>query len=203
MRRALPRESARAGGGGGGAQPVVSVLVSCWTMSRSDAGCSHAGATMLARRCFFSSIASHRGILLRRGGRRGGVGPCSEKQMVSRLRSRWQREEGSVATRVQRTPRSSMLSSRCRGMTVTSSISHKKATSFGTRPLGNGRAIFFLARRDVMLKLDCVGARSGHAKKCPSNCETRPSGRIDLHFSNETGLNIHNFSNFRIRRKSD
>lgn len=39
------------------------------------------------------------------------------------------------------TERSSMLSSRCRGTTVTSSISHKKATSEGTRPWGRGRAI--------------------------------------------------------------
>lgn len=35
----------------------------------------------------------------------------------------------------------SMLSNLCRGTTVTNSISARKATSDGTRPGGNGRAI--------------------------------------------------------------
>lgn len=35
-----------------------------------------------------------------------------------------------------------MLSSLCRGTTVTSSISHRKATSEGTSPEGRGKAIF-------------------------------------------------------------
>lgn len=39
------------------------------------------------------------------------------------------------------TERSSMLSRRCRGTTVTSSISHRKATSEGTRPNGRGKAM--------------------------------------------------------------
>ena len=39
------------------------------------------------------------------------------------------------------TPSSSSLSSLCRGITVTSSISHRKPTSLGTRPGGRGRAI--------------------------------------------------------------
>lgn len=39
------------------------------------------------------------------------------------------------------TPSNSSLSSRCRGMTVTSSISQRKAISAGTRPGGSGRAM--------------------------------------------------------------
>lgn len=39
------------------------------------------------------------------------------------------------------TARRSMLSSLCRGTTVTSSISHKKATSEGISPEGKGNAI--------------------------------------------------------------
>jgi hypothetical protein len=38
-----------------------------------------------------------------------------------------------------------MDSSRCRGTTVTSSISHRKATSEGTRPEGRGKAMACVA----------------------------------------------------------
>lgn len=80
-----------------------------------------------------------------------------------------------------------MLSSRCRGMTVTSSISHRNATSFGTRPRGNGRAIF--AGRAVMLKLDRRWRSDDAKKNAPLLCESRRSGRINLkailHFNNE------------------
>lgn len=41
----------------------------------------------------------------------------------------------------QLTPSNCRLSSRCRGITVTSSISHRKAISDGRRPAGNGNAI--------------------------------------------------------------
>lgn len=39
------------------------------------------------------------------------------------------------------TPNKSRLSSRCRGTTVTISISHKNATSIGVRPGGKGKAM--------------------------------------------------------------
>ena len=51
-------------------------MVSWWMMSRRESACSHGGGTMLARRCFLSKSANQRGILLLRGGRSWGVGPC-------------------------------------------------------------------------------------------------------------------------------
>lgn len=45
-------------------------------MSRRESGCSQAGATMLARRCFLRRRASQRGMLERYGGRSVGVAPC-------------------------------------------------------------------------------------------------------------------------------
>ena len=80
---AFPSASARFGGGGGGAQPLGSILVSWWMRSRKEPGCSHGGGTMLARRCFFKTIASHSGRSLRRGGRKEGVGPCKLHAHVS------------------------------------------------------------------------------------------------------------------------
>lgn len=44
-------------------------------MSAREAGCSHGGGTMLARRCFLRRRASQRGRSARWGGRRGGVLP--------------------------------------------------------------------------------------------------------------------------------
>jgi hypothetical protein len=44
---------------------------------------------------------------------------------------------------VQLTPRSCSASSRCRGITVTSSISQRNATSGGVKPGGRGNAIVF------------------------------------------------------------
>lgn len=52
-----------------------SIFVSCRITSRRESGCSQGGMTMFARRCFFSSRASHRGMFSRRGGRRFGVAP--------------------------------------------------------------------------------------------------------------------------------
>lgn len=51
------------------------------------------------------------------------------------------RNKDSSRHRVPLTPRSSRPSSRCRGMTVTSSISQRKATSEGESPGGRGNAM--------------------------------------------------------------
>ena len=53
-----------------------------------------------------------------------------------------------------------MLSSRCRGITVTSSISHRKAASEGLSPGVRGAAI---ARRRSERKRDAVGRVYGRA----------------------------------------
>lgn len=97
---------------------------------------------MLARRWRLRRRASQRGMLLLAGGRRFGVGPY-EGGEVSRGPLRGVQFVSTRSTRcgVTLTPNRSMLSSLWRGTTVTSSISQRKATSEGMRPVGRGRAI--------------------------------------------------------------
>lgn len=141
-RWATPRLSALTGGGGGLLKAVGSSLVSWRMISASDRGWSHAGGTMLARRCFLRRSASQRGSWARCGGRRGGVVPWMEKvqhgtcDMTTELRS----------VQVTRTLRSSIPSSRPLGTTVTISISQRNETSAGVRPGGCGWAILDYSR---------------------------------------------------------
>lgn len=62
------------GGMGGGAEKEE-IVFSSLRMASSEAGDSQGGGMMLARRCRLRSIASHRGSVVRCGGRRGAMGP--------------------------------------------------------------------------------------------------------------------------------
>lgn len=64
-------------GGGGGVNGVV--VVSTLRRESSEGGDSHGGGMMLARRCRLRRRASQRGMLLRYGGWRGGIGPYMKK----------------------------------------------------------------------------------------------------------------------------
>jgi hypothetical protein len=64
------------GCGGGGENVAGDISVSYLRMRSREDGSSHGGGTMLARRCRFRRRASQRGMELRCGGRRAGVGPC-------------------------------------------------------------------------------------------------------------------------------
>lgn len=90
---------------------------------------------MLARFWRLSSSASHSGNCAGKGGLRRSVGPCeiSVGSSMSAARNR--------AYAAALTPSSSRDSSLCRGVIVTSSISHKKPTSLGVSPGGRGSAI--------------------------------------------------------------
>lgn len=63
--------------GGGGVNGVV--VVSNFRRESSEGGDSHGGGMMLARRCRLRRRANQRGMLLRYGGWRGGIGPYMEK----------------------------------------------------------------------------------------------------------------------------
>lgn len=86
----------------------------------------------------------------------------------AKLRSRallfiWLEDEGKGSSRYMEwlTERSSMLSRRWRGTTVTSSISHRKAASEGTRPRGRGKAMVWV----VVMLVTAWGVMSCSASK--------------------------------------
>lgn len=68
------------------------------------------------------------------------------------------------------TVRRSMLSNLCLGTTVTSSISHKKATSEGTSPGGRGRAMMVRNRRPVGRGNDARQRRNFEVGTVRSGC---------------------------------
>lgn len=59
----------------GGGLEKEEIVFSRLRMSPSDAGDSHGGGRMLARRCRLRSRASHRGRIARCGGYKGAMGP--------------------------------------------------------------------------------------------------------------------------------
>lgn len=138
------------GGIGGGAENEDTVISSL-RMASSEAGESQGGGMILARRCRLRSRASHRGRILRCGGCKGAIGPC-RTSIPRRLCRYMQCSRGSQAIYIRvaghaqgvsrpLTPSNSSPSSRCRGTTVTVSISQRKATSGGVKPDGKGSAI--------------------------------------------------------------
>lgn len=132
---APPLPSDREGAGGGGLKATGSVCVSCWMICCKDAGYIHGGAIMLARRCFLSKRASQSGRVARCGGRKVGVEPC----------------------------RRGIDSRRWRGTIVTSSFSHRKATSDGVSPGGSGSAM--------------LGMRMGGGRVASHECPLRAAVR--------------------------
>lgn len=107
---------------------------------------SQGGGRILARRWRLRRRASQSGMLLLCGGFNGFRGPC----LFVSLHYLWWycvTVKGGVLGGA-RTPRSSSRSSLWRGMTVTSSISHKNAISGGVSPGGRGNAM--VRTRDVV-----------------------------------------------------
>jgi hypothetical protein len=105
---------------------------------------------MFARLWRLSKRASQRGTLVRWGGFRGFMRPYTVS--LSLIYISCSPPQAHVVVGFWRgvhTPRSSSPSSLWRGMTVTSSISHKKAISGGVSPGGRGNAM--VATRKVWL----------------------------------------------------
>ena len=78
------REDMVYGCGGGGENVTGDVSVSYLRIRSSDAGRSHGGGRILARRWRLRRRASQRGRLARCGGRRAGVGPLGKSVNLSR-----------------------------------------------------------------------------------------------------------------------
>jgi len=143
------------GGIGGGAEKEE-IVVSSLRIASNEAGDSQGGGMILALRCRLRSRASHRGRVVRCGGCRGAMGPW--RTSIPRRLCRWvlsSRGSQTIYIRVaghaqgasrQLTPSNSSPSSRCRGTMVTVSISQRKATSGGVRPVGKGSAIVAVQR---------------------------------------------------------
>lgn len=77
----------RGGGGGDGVNGVV--VVSTLRRESSEGRDSHGGGMMLARRCRLRRRASQRGMVLRYGGWRGGIGPYMIGGGVNYCQLRW------------------------------------------------------------------------------------------------------------------
>lgn len=115
---------------GGGGEKRSSLSTSMSRIAERASGLSQGGGKMFARRWRLSSKASHRGSGVGNGGVSALVGPYLLSIDVS-----------VVLTGELVTPSSSSESRRWRGITVTISISHRKATSAGVRPGFSGNAM--------------------------------------------------------------
>lgn len=140
-----------ASGGRGGGAEKEEIVFSSLRMASSERGDNQGGGMILARRCRLRSKANHRGKLVRCGGYKGATGPW-RMSIPWRLCRYMCSSRGSQAIYVRvvghaqgasrrLTPSNSSPSSRCRGTTVTVSISQRKATSGGVKPGGKGSAM--------------------------------------------------------------
>ena len=124
----------------------MSVSISRICVSAST--CSHGGGLMLHRFWRFSRSASQRGSEAGNGGLSGCVGPFRSSSVQQILAVFCRPAIGLMFLRCRcyrrkLTPNSSSRSSFWRGITVTNSISPRKASSFGVSPGGKGSAIVY------------------------------------------------------------